>query len=207
MGCSGSSSPSGGAADAASAGAGDEAVKVNMVLAFSDNSASTGEVTIMVQPSWAPNGVKRFLELADEGYFDDCRIYRVVPGFMAQWGINGDLDKYAKWKDQKIMDDPIKQKNARGTLSFATSGPNCRSCQVFINLVDNTSLDKQGFSPFGQITAGMDQVDKIYTGYGESRPKGNAPNQTELKERGNEYLKEFPKLTAIKSLSRAASSA
>mmetsp|Transcript_38974 Transcript_38974/g.70950 ORF Transcript_38974/g.70950 Transcript_38974/m.70950 type:complete len:206 (+) Transcript_38974:68-685(+) len=204
MGCS-NSSPSGGAAKSpeAPADAADGAVQVNMVLSFSDNNSSTGQVTIMVQPGWAPNGAKRFLELADEGYFDDCRIYRVVPGFMAQWGINGDLEKYAKWKDQKIVDDPVKQKNSRGTLSFATSGPNCRSCQVFINLVDNTSLDKQGFSPFGQITAGMDQVDKIFTGYGESRPKGNAPNQTELKERGNEYLQEFPKLTIIKSLSRA----
>mmetsp|Transcript_57327 Transcript_57327/g.136259 ORF Transcript_57327/g.136259 Transcript_57327/m.136259 type:complete len:212 (+) Transcript_57327:74-709(+) len=208
MGCSNSSSGSGGGASsgsgsgAAGAAAPDGSVKVALSLAFKDNGEATGEVIVTVHPDWAENGARRFLELVDDGYFDDCRIYRVVPGFMAQWGINGDLAKYSKWKDSKIPDDSVKQKNLRGRVSFATSGPNCRSCQVFINLVDNLALDKQGFSPIGEITAGMDQVDKIYSGYGESKPKGNAPNQSELKERGDAYLKDFPKLTAIQKASR-----
>eukprot|EP00929_Paragymnodinium_shiwhaense_P009039 TRINITY_DN11306_c0_g1_i1.p1 TRINITY_DN11306_c0_g1~~TRINITY_DN11306_c0_g1_i1.p1 ORF type:complete len:176 (-),score=42.13 TRINITY_DN11306_c0_g1_i1:82-609(-) len=169
--------------------------KVTLTLDYPD-SGKTGEVTIDVHEEWAPHGAKRFLELVEDKYFDNCRIYRVIDGFMAQWGINGNLDKYSKWYAQKIPDDPVKQSNKRGRITFATSGPNARSCQIFINFVDNTNLDKQGFSPFGEVSAGMEHVDAIYKGYGEG---GSGPSQSEIKTQGQVYLDKFPKLTLIKS--------
>jgi len=167
-----------------------------MTLAFGHNN-TTQEVMIDVHEDWAPLGAKRFLELVDDQYMDGCKMYRVVPGFMVQWGINGDLNKYNKWYAQKIKDDPVKKSNTRGMLSFATSGPDARSCQIFINFGDNNGLDEQGFSPFAEVVSGMEAVDQIYDGYGESEPRGKGPNQGTLKEQGEKYLQQFPKLTSI----------
>jgi peptidyl-prolyl cis-trans isomerase A (cyclophilin A) len=178
------------------------AVRVKMSLYYGHTEKTT-EVVIDVYPEWAPLGAKRFLELVDDKYMDGCKMYRVVPGFMVQWGINGDLTKYNKWYAQKIKDDPVKKSNQRGMLSFATSGPDARSCQIFINFGDNAGLDEQGFSPFAEVVSGMEHVDAIYDGYGESEPRGKGPNQGALKEQGEAYLKNFPKLTMIKEAVRA----
>jgi len=179
-------------------------VRVKMTLAFGHEGGKTEDIFVDVYEEWAPLGAKRFLDLVDDGYMDGCKMYRVVPGFMVQWGINGDLAKYNKWYAQKIKDDPVKKSNTRGMLSFATSGPDARSCQIFINFADNGSLDDQGFSPFAEIVdGGMVHVDKIYDGYGESEPRGKGPNQGALKEQGETYLANFPKLTMIAAAARA----
>eukprot|EP00927_Polykrikos_kofoidii_P035658 TRINITY_DN3020_c0_g1_i1.p1 TRINITY_DN3020_c0_g1~~TRINITY_DN3020_c0_g1_i1.p1 ORF type:complete len:181 (-),score=34.45 TRINITY_DN3020_c0_g1_i1:267-809(-) len=172
--------------------------QVVLELEYAD-SGNTGEVTVEVQEDWAPNGAARFLELVNDGYFDGCRIYRVIEGFMAQWGINGDLSKYDQWKDRKIPDDVVRQSNTPGRVSFATSGPNCRTCQIFINFGNNASLDSQGFSPFGEVIEGMEAVNSIYKGYGEGQPRGQGPAQGTIKQQGQAYLDQFPKLTIIKS--------
>lgn len=159
-----------------------------------------GDVVIEVHPSWSPNGAKRFRELVEAGFYDDVRFFRVLDDFMAQVGINGDPDVHAKWKDKNIRDDrPGRQSNKRGYVTFAKTGaPHSRSTQIFINYGDNSSLDRQGFTPFGKVVEGMEVVDKLYSGYGEGAPKGNGPDQGMIVEMGNKYLdKSFPKLDSI----------
>jgi cyclophilin family peptidyl-prolyl cis-trans isomerase len=159
-----------------------------------------GKFTIEVTRSLAPNGADRFYNLVRSGYFTDVAFFRVVPGFMCQFGIHGDPTVSAKWREATIPDDPVKGSNTRGTITFATAGPNTRTTQLFINFGNNTFLDGQGFSPFGKVTEGMDVVDKIYSGYGDGPPGGNGPNQGEIQAEGNAYLKkDFPKLDYIKS--------
>lgn len=116
-----------------------------------------------------------------------------------QVGICGDPQLYSQWSSKRIDDDPTARSNSRGTLTFATSGPNARTCQVFFNLVDNTFLDDQGFAPFAVVLGdGMaDVVDKIYSGYGEGAPKGRGPEQGRIKAEGDAYLANFPKLSFI----------
>lgn len=201
MGCGGSSKEAREAGGEAGSASG-LTVKVVLSLDFAVDRTS-GDVVVDVHPDWAPLGAQRFLEMVDDGYFDGCKIYRVVPGFMAQWGIHGDTSRYNQWKDRKIKDDPVKKSNTRGTLSFATSGPDCRSCQIFVNFGKNSSLDSQGFSPFGEVVTGIENIDKIFSGYGESEPKGEGPNQNKVKEGGDSYLQKFPKLTVIQSAMRA----
>jgi peptidyl-prolyl cis-trans isomerase A (cyclophilin A) len=154
-----------------------------------------GPVTIEVTRSMAPNGADRFYNLARSGYFKDIAFFRVVPGFMVQFGINGDPKISEPWREANITDDPVKGSNTRGTLTFAqTSQPNSRSTQLFINFGNNTFLDGQRFAPFGKVTEGMDVVDKINSEYGES------PNQGAIQTEGNAYLKKsFPNLDYIKS--------
>jgi len=160
---------------------------------------SQGDVVIEVYSDWAPRGAARFRELVEGGFYNDCRFFRVIEGFMCQFGINGDPETMAKWRDRRIKDDPVKESNKRGTITFATSGADSRTTQVFINFGDNQGLDSQGFSPFGKIVKGMDVVDKLYKGYGEGAPRGRGPDQGQLQSRGNEYLKaSFPKLDFIK---------
>lgn len=161
---------------------------------------SKGDIVIEVTRDWAPKGADRFYNLVKNGYFDNCRFFRVVSGFMVQFGINGDPEVQAKWRDAKIGDDPVKGSNKRGYVTFATAGPNTRTTQVFINFADkNTFLDSQGFAPFGRIVEGMDVVDKLYAEYGEGAPMGKGPSQGRLQQEGNAYLeKEFPKLDLIK---------
>jgi peptidyl-prolyl cis-trans isomerase A (cyclophilin A) len=158
-----------------------------------------GPIVIEVHRDWSPNGADRFYELVQDGYYNDVAFFRVIAGFMAQVGINGDPALNAKWRENRIPDDPVKGSNARGTVSFATSGPNSRTTQFFINLVDNSRLDGMGFSPFGKVKD-LTTVDALYAGYGEGAPGGRGPSQALLQSKGNAYLKEsFPKLDYIKS--------
>src|SRR5208283_438514 len=130
----------------------------------------------------------------------DIAFFRVIPGFMCQFGIHGDPNVSAKWREATIADDPVKGSNTRGTITFATAGPNTRTTQLFINFADNTGLDGQGFSPFGKVTKGMDVVDKINGEYGDGPPWGKGPNQGRVQAEGNSYLKkDFPNLDYIKS--------
>jgi peptidyl-prolyl cis-trans isomerase A (cyclophilin A) len=155
-----------------------------------------GKFTVEVTRSLAPNGADRFYNLVKSGYFTDVEFFRVVPGFMCQFGIHGDPAVSAKWRDANITDDPVKGSNTRGTITFATAGPNTRTTQLFINFGNNANLDGMGFSPFGKVTEGMDVVDKINSEYGENPPDAQGHIQTE----GNTYLKKtFPNLDYIKS--------
>lgn len=159
-----------------------------------------GKITIEVTRSLSPNGADRFYNLVKSGYFKDLAFFRVIKGFMCQFGIHGDPTVAAKWRTANIQDDPVKGSNTRGTVTFATAGPNTRSTQFFINFGDNASLDSQGFSPFGKVTEGMDIVDKINGEYGEGAPRGRGPDQGRLQREGNAYLKkDFPNLDYIKS--------
>lgn len=161
---------------------------------------SKGPFVIEVNRDWAPRGADRFYNLVKNGFFDNARFFRVIEGFMVQFGINGDPNIAAVWRDADIKDDPVKQSNARGTITFATAGPNTRTTQVFINFADNAPLDGQGFAPFGRVVSGMEVVDSLYGGYGEGAPNGNGPDQGRLQQQGNAYLeKDFPKLDFIKT--------
>ena len=154
---------------------------------------SLGDFTVEVHREWSPNGADRFHKLVESGFYDECRFFRVVPGFMVQWGINGDPEIQQNWVDAKIKDDDVAKSNKRGFITFATSGKNSRTSQVFINYKDNAFLDRQGFSPFGEIVEGMDVVDAFNSQYGEK------PDQELVRSKGNEYLnKSFPKLSYIK---------
>ena len=154
---------------------------------------SCGDFTVEVQRDWAPLGADRFHELVQAGFYDECRFFRVVPGFVVQWGMNGDPAVYAKWKDREIKDDKVTQSNREGMITFASRGPNTRTCQLFINLADNQRLDDLGFAPFGKVVEGLDVVQKITSEYGQR------PQQPLIQEEGNAYLKkEFPKMDYIK---------
>jgi peptidyl-prolyl cis-trans isomerase A (cyclophilin A) len=159
-----------------------------------------GKFTIEVTRSLSPNGADRFYNLVRSGYFKDVAFFRVIPGFMCQFGIHGDPAVSAKWREANIADDPVKGSNTRGTISFATAGPNTRTTQLFINFGNNVNLDGMGFSPFGKVTAGMDVVNKINGEYGEGAPGGGGPNQGRVQMEGNAYLKkDFQNLDYIKS--------
>ena len=154
---------------------------------------SGGDFVIEVNRDWAPVGADRFHELVSKGFFDECRFFRVVPGFMVQFGINGDPEVQKEWRFARIKDDRVTQSNKKGYITFATSGPNSRTSQVFINFKDNRFLDGQGFAPFGKVVEGMEIVDKINSQYGED------PDQGMIQGSGNKYLtKEFPKLDYVK---------
>jgi peptidyl-prolyl cis-trans isomerase A (cyclophilin A) len=158
-----------------------------------------GDVTVEVHRHWAPKGADRFYNLVKSGFYDNVRFFRVLSGFMAQFGINGDPALMAKWRNTPITDDPVKQHNTRGTVTFATAGPNTRTTQMFINYGDNGQLDGMGFAPIGKVTSGMNVVDKLYSGYGEGAPRGAGPDQQRMQTEGNAYLtKSFPKLDYIK---------
>jgi len=159
-----------------------------------------GDFTVAVTRAWAPRGADRFYRLVTDGYFKDIRFFRVLPGFMAQFGMSGDPALNARMDSLQLPDDPVTQSNKRGMVTFATAGPNTRSSQFFINYRDNASLDAQGFSPFGSVVNGMKVVDALYGGYGEGAPNGAGPNQDSIRIKGNEYLRRtFPKLDYIKS--------
>ena len=155
-----------------------------------------GSFTIECERSYSPNGADRFYNMIKGGFFTDIGIFRVVPGFMAQFGIHGDPKISAKWKEANLQDDPVRGRNVRGAICFAKTGaPNSRSTQLFISYGDNSRLDPQGFSPFGLVREeGMKVVDKINSEYGEQ------PDQGRVQAEGNAYLKkDFPNLDYIKS--------
>ncbi len=159
-----------------------------------------GGFVVEVTRDWAPNGADRFFNLVKNGFYDDCRFFRVIKDFMAQFGLNGDPKVSIAWYKAKIKDDPVVKSNKRGYITYAMAGPDTRTTQLFINYADNSPLDKQGFAPFGKVIKGMDVVDSLYNGYGDGAPRGNGPDQGRIIQEGNSYLKaSFPKLDYIKS--------
>jgi peptidyl-prolyl cis-trans isomerase A (cyclophilin A) len=163
---------------------------------------SAGSFVIEVHREWAPIGADRFYNLVKNGFFDDVRFYRVIPGFMAQFGIHGNPTISAAWRKAVLKDEPAKQSNKRGFVTYANAGANTRSTILFISFRDNSYLDKMpGFAPFGQVVSGMEAADKIHSGYGESQDGGGkGPRQSLLEQQGNAYLtKEFPRLDYIKA--------
>ena len=164
-----------------------------------DFDTSKGAFVVEVHRDWAPNGADRFYNLVKNGFYDNTRFFRVVSGFMVQFGINGDPKLSALWRNARITDDPVRQSNKRGYITFATAGPNTRTTQVFINFGDNSALDHQGFAAFGQIVSGMNVVDALYSGYGEGAPQGRGPEQGRIQQEGNAYLtRDFAKLDYVK---------
>jgi peptidyl-prolyl cis-trans isomerase A (cyclophilin A) len=161
---------------------------------------SKGPFVIEVRRDRAPRGADRFSNLVRAGFYDNARFFRVISGFMVQFGLSGDPAVDARWSEARIKDDPVRQSNTRGTVSFATSGPDSRTTQVFINFADNTGLDGSGFAPFGRVVEGMDVVDALYAGYGEGAPAGQGPSQASIRREGNAYLeRSFPRLDFVKT--------
>jgi peptidyl-prolyl cis-trans isomerase A (cyclophilin A) len=160
---------------------------------------SQGDFVVEANRAWAPRGVDRFHELVAMRYFDEGRFFRVVPGFIAQFGVHKDYDVHGTWRNLVILDDPPKEKNLRGTLAFAQSGPNTRAVEIFINYVDNPMLDEGNFVPFAKVVEGMDVVDKFYSGYGEMRPTGKFIDPGAVEDGANAYIvPHFPKMDYIK---------
>ncbi|HKW42145.1 MAG TPA: peptidylprolyl isomerase [Gemmatimonadales bacterium] len=154
-------------------------------------TTNRGPVTILVYRAWAPLGVDRLYQLIRAGFYDQARFFRVLPRFVAQFGLPADPHQAQPWR-QAIPDDPVRQSNLHGTVTFATAGPNTRTTQLFINLADNPRLDALGFAPLGRVTQGLPIVDALNGQYGES------PSQDEIEKQGNAYLKRtFPKLDYI----------
>lgn len=161
---------------------------------------SKGDFVVEVTRELAPHGADRFYQLVKAGFFDDARFFRVLPGFIVQWGINKDPKVSEMWRQLQIPDDPVRTSNAPGTITFAKAGPNTRTTQVFVNLGNNANLDGMGFSPFGKVVDGMDVIGKLYGGYGEGQPNGMGPDQNLIQLRGNDYLNEsYPLLDYIKT--------
>ena len=162
-------------------------------------TTTQGDFVVEATRAWAPRGVDRFHELVNMRYFDENRFFRVVPGFVAQFGVHKDYDIHDRWRKYFILDDPPKGKNLRSTLAFAQSDPNTRATEIFINLADNAALDAQNFVPFAKVVSGMDVVDKFYSGYGELMPEGKLIDPNRVENGTNAYLEpHFPKLDYIK---------
>jgi peptidyl-prolyl cis-trans isomerase A (cyclophilin A) len=159
-----------------------------------------GDIVLKITRDWAPKGADRFHALVKAGYYDDCRFYRVLPKSLAQFGVSGVPATAAKWKELPIDDDPVKQKNARGRLTFAKSGPNTRTTNLFLNLKDHPDYDSQGFAPIGEVVEGMEIADLLFSGYGDGAPKGRGPSQKKIYEEGNAWLqKDYKDLDYIKT--------
>jgi len=155
---------------------------------------SKGNFVIEVTKAWAPLGAERFYRLVDHQFYDDARFFRVIDGFMVQFGLPASPAVAARWRARPIRDDKVAKSNWRGMVTYAMAGPNTRTTQVFINFANNAALDKDGFAPFGKVVKGMEVVDKLYSGYGES------PDQGMIQSQGNTYLEsKFPRLDYIKT--------
>jgi len=187
--CQKRSAPNQTAADSAVAAAPD-----SFRVAF---ETGKGRFVVQATRAWSPRGVDRFHTLVEQGFYDRVKFFRVLPNFIAQFGINGDPEINTRW-ERAIPDDPVKESNRKGTLSFATGGPNTRTTQLFINTRDNRQLDAMGFTPIGHVVEGMDVVEKLYSGYGEGAPDGRGPMQGQIEREGNAYLNRyFPRLDSI----------
>lgn len=178
----------------------------SFVVAF---ETSKGRFDVMARKSWAPIGVDRFYTLVQNKYYDDVRFFRVVKGFVAQFGMSGQPKVTEEWQRRCMADDSVHHTNSRGTMSFARGGPGTRSVQLFVNLTDNPVLDTLsgfGFPPIGEVVSGMDAVDSLYSGYGDSAPRSGpqygreGPDQDSIGARGNAYLNAgWPKLDYVKT--------
>jgi peptidyl-prolyl cis-trans isomerase A (cyclophilin A) len=163
---------------------------------------TAGDFTVKVTRAWAPVGADRFYNLVRHHFYDGAAFFRVLPGFMAQFGLSAYPEVSRAWENANIKDDRVVQSNHRGFISFAMAGPNTRTTQVFINFGNNERLDQSGFAAFGMVTDGMEVVDKLYSGYGEGAPDGKGPAQDLIGNRGRSYLTQnFPKLDTIKTAS------
>ncbi len=162
---------------------------------------SQGDLNFDCPQGWSPLGEQRIYELVSDGFFTNTAFFRVITGFVAQFGLSGDPATNAKWENSIIQDDPVVASNVAGTLTFATAGPKTRTTQLFINLVDNTRLDAKGFSPVCKLTNadGLAIANKLYAGYGEGTPQGNGPDQDLITTQGAAYLKNFPLLDYLTS--------
>lgn len=157
-----------------------------------------GDFVLEVTRAWAPRGADRFYNLVRFRFYNGASFFRVLPGFVVQFGISPNPAISRVWENAKIEDDPVAQSNSLGTITFATGGPNTRTTQVFINLANNDRLDGTGFAPFGKVVEGMNVVQKLYSGYGEGAPMGDGPDQGRIQKEGKAYLeKSFPKLDHI----------
>lgn len=159
-----------------------------------------GDFVVEVTRAWAPLGADRFYNLVRHHFYDNTSFFRVLKGFVVQWGISAYPPVNAAWDHAPIKDDPVVQGNLRGYITYAMGGPNTRTTQVFLNLVDNKRLDSMGFSAFGQVIEGMAVVDSLYSGYGEGAPDGKGPAQDSIEKLGKPYLdKDFPQLDSVKT--------
>lgn len=166
-----------------------------------DVATTKGDFVIEVHRDWSPQGADRLFNLAKSGFYTDIAFFRAIDNFMVQFGIHGDPEVSKVWKKARIKDDPAKESNTRGRVTFATAGPNTRTTQMFINYRNNAMLDSQGFTPVGEVTEGMEIVDSLYKGYGEGAPRGRGPSQPRMQGEGNTYLKaDFPELDYIVSM-------
>ncbi len=179
------------AAAPARAGAPPEVYRVRL-------ETTKGDIVLEAHREWAPRGADQFYELVQNRFYDGARFFRVVRGFVVQFGINANPAVQRLWGEMKIRDDPVKQSNRRGFVSFAKLGPNSRTTQVFVNLRDNVNLDKEGFAPFARVAEGMEVLERLWSNYGEIPPHGRGPDPARIMREGNAYLeKEFPRLDAI----------
>ncbi len=161
---------------------------------------TAGEFTVKVNRRWAPLGADRFYNLIKVGYYDNTAFFRVIRGFMVQFGLNGDAIVSQAWKPATILDDPSWKSNKRGRVTFAMSGKDSRTTQIFINYGDNSKLDDQGFTPIGKVVSGMKVVNNLYSDYGEGRPRGMGPDQSRVMLQGSKYLRDnYPRLDWIES--------
>jgi peptidyl-prolyl cis-trans isomerase A (cyclophilin A) len=159
---------------------------------------SKGPVVIEVHKDWAPIGAQHLYELINRGYYEGNRFFRVTRAYV-QWGVNGDPQISSLWSTANLRDDPVKESNVRGVVSYAKRGPNTRTTQLFINMRDNKELDKQGFAPIGKVVTGMEAVESFYSAYGDMPPRGQGPDPSKIETQGNSYLEsQFPRLDLIK---------
>jgi len=167
---------------------------------------SRGRVDVMIRKNWSALGAGRFYDLLNEKHFDGARFFRVLPNYIAQFGLSGNPAVDQVWRSRGIDDEPVKHTNAHGTLTFAKGGPNTRSTQLFFNLKDNSPLDSLGFAPIGEVVTGLSSIDSLYSGYGDATPKSGTqlgkegPVQDSIVAQGTAYLERgWPKLDFIKT--------
>jgi len=166
-------------------------------------ATTKGDIVVEVRRAWAPRGADRFHGLVRDKFYDGVKFHRVIRNFAAQFGISPDMKRDELWRSIKLPDDPAKEKNLKGTLTYAISGENSRSTQLFFNLRDNSAtLDGKGFVPIGKVVEGLDVMEQITFVYGDHHPRGTGPHPQLIQTKGYNYLeREFPRLDTIKSAS------